>query len=155
MSELKKSVITEAVNIIANSDIDLSTMFNQDGLLKQLTKELVEKALEGELKNHLGYEKYKHNDTSDNYRNGHSTKNLITDQGTLDIKVPRDRQGSFDPQIVSKHQSRIKGLDEKIVSLYAKGISVNDIHIQLKELYGAEISPSLISDITSEVIGLV
>lgn len=155
MSELKKSVITEAVNIIANSDIDLSTMFNQDGLLKQLTKELVEKALDGELKNHLGYEKYKHNDTSDNYRNGHSTKNLITDQGPLDIKIPRDRQGSFDPQIVSKHQNRIKGLDEKIISLYAKGMSINDIHIQLKELYGAEISPSLISDITSEVIDLV
>lgn len=155
MSELKKSAITEAVNLLANSDLDLSTMFNQDGLLKQLTKELVEKALEGELKNHLGYDKYQHNDSSDNYRNGYSSKNLVTEQGTLEIDVPRDRQGNFEPQIVSKHQNRIKGLDEKIISLYAKGMSINDIQIQLKELYGAEISSSLISDITEEVLELV
>ena len=71
-------MITEAVNLIANSELDLSTMFNQDGPLKQLTKELVEKALEGELKNHLGYDRYNHNGTSDNYINGHSSKNLIT-----------------------------------------------------------------------------
>ena len=108
MSDLKKSTITEAVNLIANSELDLSTMFNQDDLLKQLTKELVEKALEGELKNHLGYEKYKYNDSSDNYRNGYISKNLVTEQGTLEIDVPRDRQSSFEPQIIPKHQSRIK-----------------------------------------------
>ena len=152
---IEKSKITEAVDIITSSDIDLSNMFKKDGLLKQLTKELVERALEGELKHHLGYERYERDNGTNNSRNGHSSKNLVTEHGVVDINVPRDRNGSFDPLLVPKRQNRIDGFDEKVISLYAKGMSVTDIQIQLQELYGAQISTSLISQITNEVMDAV
>ena len=147
-----KNTVKNAVNMIANSDTDLSKLFDKDGLLKQLTKALVEKALQEELKDHLGHAKYEHVSSS-NYRNGTSNKKLLTDSGSLDIEVPRDRDSSFEPALVLKRESRLKGLDDKIISLYAKGMSVPDIQIQLQELYaGAEISTGLISRITNEVI---
>ncbi len=100
---------------------------------------------------HLGYSKYDRAET-ENARNGSFSKNLISENGTIELNVPRDRQGKFEPIIVSKKQTRIDGLDQKIISLYAKGMSVSDIKTQLQELYGAEISESLISRITDEVI---
>ena len=152
---IEKSKITEAVDIITSSGVDLSNMFQEDGLLKQFTKELVERALEGELKHHLGYDRYERDNGTNNSRNGHSNKNLVTEHGALDINVPRDRNGSFEPLLVPKRQNRIEGFDEKIISLYAKGMSVTDIQIQLQELYGAKISTSLISQITNEVMEAV
>ena len=106
------------------------------GLLKQLTKGLVERALQAEMKHHLGYDRYEPN-RSENSRNGLGSKNLITENGTLKIDVPRDREGSFEPLLVPKRSTRMEGLDQKILSLYAKGMSVSDIKIQLQELYGA------------------
>ena len=100
---------------------------------------------------HLGYDRYERN-ISENARNGSFKKNLTTENGQLELEVPRDRKGSFEPVIVKKKQTRIEGLDDKIISLYAKGMSVSDIKIQMQELYGAEISESLISRITDDVI---
>ncbi|KJV78053.1 transposase, Mutator family protein [Rickettsia hoogstraalii str. RCCE3] len=100
---------------------------------------------------HLGYSKYDRAE-SENARNGSFSKNLISENGSIELNIPRDRQGKFEPIIVSKKQTRIDGLDQKIISLYAKGMSLSDIKTQLQELYGAEISESLISRITDEVI---
>jgi transposase-like protein len=111
----------------------------------------VEKALQSEMDEHLGYAKYDRID-SDNVRNGLSTKNLITDNGVITLDVPRDRESTFEPAIIPKRRTRINGLDQKILSLYAKGMSLSDIKLQIQELYGAEVSESLISRITDDVV---
>ena len=148
---INNEVVKQALDLISEKHTDLSGLFSEDGLLKQLTKGLVERALQAEMKQHLGFDKYEHKH-SDNSRNGQTTKSLITESGTLKIDVPRDRGGSFDPILVPKRSTRIDGLDQKILSLYAKGMSLSDIKIQLQELYGADISESLISNITNEVM---
>jgi putative transposase len=118
-----------------------------------LTKALVERALEGELTHHLGYAK---NDPvgygKGNSRNGKSRKTLKSEQGEVEIAVPRDRQGSFEPQLVRKHQTRWDGLDEKIIALYSRGMTVRDIQAQLQEMYGVDVSPGLISEVTDAVL---
>ena len=115
------AAISEAIDLLTSKGVDLSNMLASGGLLKQLTKRLVEKALESEMDNHLGYTKYDRTD-SDNARNGASSKNLITDNGLITIDVPRDRDAKFEPALIPKRQTRIDGLDQKILSLYAKGI---------------------------------
>lgn len=124
-----------------------------DGLLKQLTGALVERALGAELTDHLGYEAGDpEGHGSGNSRNGTSPKRLITEQGEIPIEVPRDRNGTFEPQLVKKHQRRFDGFDDKILSMYARGMTVRDIQEHLSELYGTEISPSLISAVTDAVV---
>src|SRR5262245_6579165 len=124
-----------------------------DGLLKQLTGALVERALNAELTDHLGYEPgAPEGSVTGNTRNGTSPKTLVTDQGEVPIEVPRDRQGTFEPKLVKKHQRRFTGFDDKILSMYARGMSVRDIQAHLSELYGTEISPSLISTVTDAVV---
>lgn len=143
--------INEAVDILIGSDSDFSNVLGKEGLIKQLSKCILERALEAEMQAHLGYDRYERN-ASENARNGSFKKNLTTENGQLELEVPRDRKGSFEPVVVKKKQTRIEGLDDKIISLYAKGMSVSDIKIQMQELYGAEISESLISRITDDVI---
>jgi putative transposase len=127
-----------------------------EGLLKQLTAALVERALEAELTDHLGYEANAvEGRGTGNSRNGAGKKTLQTEQGPLPIEVPRDRNGTFEPQLVKKHQRRFDGFDDKILALYARGMSVRDIQAQLSELYGTDVSPSLISTVTDEVFGEV
>jgi putative transposase len=123
------------------------------GLLKRLTAAIVERVLSAELTAHLGYEPGEgpSGETS-NTRNGSSAKTLLTDQGTVDIRVPRDREGSFEPQLVKKHQRRLEGFDEKVLALYARGMTVRDIQSYLEELYGTEVSPDLISRVTDSVL---
>lgn len=127
-------------------------LIGENGLLKQLTKMLVERALEVEMTDHLGHGKSGEvtNETA-NTRNGHSAKTLKGDFGALPLDIPRDRQGSFDPQIVGKHQTRWTGFDDKIISLYARGLTVREIQSHLEEIYGTEVSPSLISAVTDAV----
>ena len=143
--------INAAVDILLESEKDLPNILGKEGLLKDLSKRILERALEIEMQSHLGYERYSRS-SSDNARNGNFTKNLATEHGTLTLNVPRDRKGDFEPMIVKKGQSRISGLDDIIISLYAKGMSVSDIKIQLQELYNTEISESLISRVTDEVL---
>jgi len=128
-------------------------LMGADGLLKQLTKALVERMLEGELKHHLGYEKHDPaGNGSGNSRNGKSKKTLKGDVGELPIEVPRDRNGTFEPKIIEKHQTRFDGFDDKILSMYARGMTVRDIQGHLKELYGVDVSAGLISDVTDGVM---
>jgi putative transposase len=128
-------------------------LIGQNGLLKQLTKALVERALDAELTHHLGYEK---NDPqgrgSGNSRNGKGKKKLKGDFGEVEIEVPRDREGEFEPKIVGKHQRRFTGFDGKILSMYARGMSTREIQGHLLEIYKVEVSASLISEVTDAVV---
>ena len=128
-------------------------LIGENGLLKLLTKKLVERALQAEMAEHLGHAK---NDTvanvAGNTRNGKSKKTLKGDFGELPIEIPRDRHGSFEPQIITKHQTRWSGFDDKILSLYARGMTVREIQSHLQEMYGAEVSPTLISSVTDAVM---
>ena len=127
-----------------------------EGLLKQLTGALVERALEAELTDHLGYDEHAvEGRGSGNSRNGSGTKTLQTEQGPVPIEVPRDRNGTFEPKLVKKHQRRFNGFDDKILGMYARGMSVRDIQAQLSELYGTEISPDLVSSVTDAVVAEV
>ena len=127
-------------------------LIGENGLLKQLTKMLVERALEAEMSEHLGHEKSETvTNAAGNTRNGHSAKTLQGDFGELPLDIPRDRQGAFQPQLVAKHQTRWTGFDDKIISLYARGLSVREIQGHLEEMYGTDISPSLISAVTDAV----
>ena len=149
--EIEEEKVTAAIDMLIDKDTDLSGILQQDGLIKQLSKRLIEKALEAEMQDHLGYNKHERSKES-NARNGLINKEIITENGPINIEVPRDRESKFTPVIVPKRKTRIDGLDQKILSLYAKGMSLSDIRIQLEELYGSEISESLISKITDEVI---
>ena len=122
-----------------------------DGLLTQLTKAVLERALAEELTDHLGYEK---GDPagSGNSRNGATPKRVHTDVGTVDVDAPRDRNGSFEPRIVPKGTSRLEGFDDKIIALYAKGMTVRDVAAHLREIYGVEVSHDLISRVTDGVL---
>ena len=144
--------ISGAIDLLVEQGVDLSTSLSEGGILKQLTKRLVERALQSEMDNHLGYPKYERVDSTANGRNGSSQKGLITNNGVVTIDVPRDRESNFEPVLIPKRQTRIDGLDQKILSLYAKGMSLSDIKLQLHELYGAEVSESLISRITDDIM---
>ena len=127
-------------------------LIGENGLLKQLTKVVVEKALQAELTAHLGHECHETiTNGARNSRNGSSQKTLKGDFGELPINVPRDRHGSFEPQLVAKHQTRWTGVDDKIISLYARGMTVREIQAHLEEMYGTEVLPSLISSVTDAV----
>jgi putative transposase len=129
-------------------------LIGEGGLLKQLTKALIERALKGELTHHLGYEpKGEAAKTgTTNRRNGSSRKKLKGDFGEMEIAVPRDREASFEPRIVAKHQTRWTGFDDKVLSMYARGMTTREIQGHLEEMYGVEVSPGLISQVTEEVI---
>ena len=128
-------------------------LIGENGLLKQLTKRLVERALEAEMAEHLGHGKNEPvANPRGNTRNGKSKKTLKGEFGELPIDIPRDRDGSFEPQIVPKHQTRWTGFDDKILSLYARGMTVREIQAHLEEMYGAEVSPTLISTVTDAVM---
>jgi putative transposase len=145
--EINKNLLDE---LISQSGGEL---LGPSGLIKQLTKALLERMLEGELTHHLGYEKHDpagHN--SGNSRNGKSKKTLKGGSGEMTIEVPRDRQGTFEPLIVEKHQTRFDGFDNKIISMYARGMTVRDIQGHLKEMYGVEVSPAFISNVTDQVM---
>jgi putative transposase len=149
--KIDNTKINAAVDLLIENDVDFSNALGESGLIKQLSKRILEKALQIEMDNHLGYSRYDRSEFQ-NARNGAFQKTLITNNGTIELDVPRDRNGNFEPAIVKKKQSRVAGLDQKIVSLYAKGMSLSDIQMQLQELYDANISESLISKITDGVV---
>lgn len=128
-------------------------IMGENGLLKQLTKAILERALQAELTDHLGFERHEvagHH--SGNSRNGSSRKTLKGDFGELELETPRDRQASFEPKIVAKGQRRFSGFDDKIISMYARGMSTREIEGHLEEIYGIEVSPTLISNVTEAVL---
>ena len=124
-------------------------------MLKDLLGDTVQNMLESELDNKLGYSKYDYkNKETDNSRNGHRKKIVTSDLGEIELNVPRDRDGEFEPQVVKKHQTDISGIDEQIISMYAKGMSTRDIEAHIKEIYGFSASPTLVSKITDKVLPL-
>jgi putative transposase len=128
-------------------------LVGEGGLLQQLTKRVLESALEGEITDHLGYDKHDPaGKDSGNSRNGHRSKTVTTDVGPVQIAVPRDRGGSFEPQLVKKRQRRLTGVDEMVLSLSAKGLTHGEISAHLAEVYGASVSKQTISTITDKVI---
>jgi putative transposase len=128
-------------------------LLSEEGLFKQLKKALLERALGAELSEHLGYEKGDPaGHGTGNSRNGYSDKTVLTEDGAIEIAVPRDRNGSFEPVIVPKGERRLEGFDDRIVSLYARGMTVREIQGHLQELYGVEVSPDLISRVTDAVL---
>lgn len=128
-------------------------IIGENGLLKQLTKALLERALQAELTEHVGYEKHDPaGNNSGNSRNGTSKKSLKGDFGEIELETPRDRNGSFEPKIVSKGQTRFTGFDDKIISMYSRGMTTREIEGHLKEMYGIEVSPTLVSNVTEAVM---
>jgi len=128
-------------------------LLGENGLLKQLTKSLVERAMQGEMTEHLGYKKHSiTGNRSGNSRNGISTKTIKSDHGNFPVEIPRDRNGTFEPQIIPKGQTRFDGFDDKIISMYSRGMTTRDIQMHLQDMYNVEVSPTLISNITNEVI---
>lgn len=123
------------------------------GILNQLKKALLERALSGEMNHHLGYSKHsKKGINSGNSRNGTSTKKVLTEDGELELDIPRDRNADFEPQIIKKNQRRFDGFDDKILSMYARGMTLREIQGHLQEIYGVEVSPDLISTVTDEIV---
>lgn len=130
-----------------------SAVAGPDGLLKQLTAAILNRALEAEMAEHLGYERgAAPSDDDDNRRNGHREKTVRTDRGEIDIEVPRDRDGSFEPKIVPKHRRSFAGFDDKILSMYARGMTTREIQGHLQEIYGIDVSPDLVSRVTDAVV---
>jgi putative transposase len=150
---IRKEILDELIRDYKNPE----DLMGEQGLLKQLTKALLERAMESELTHELGYEK---NDKSSlkesgNRRNGTSSKTVRSKHGEIELDIPRDRDSEFEPVLIGKHQRRFDGFDDMILSLYAKGVSTRDIRSHIEEMYGVEVSPSLISAVTDNVQDLV
>ena len=138
----RKVVQSDLIDLLLADYRKPEDLIGENGILKQLTKAIVERALQDELAIHLGHDKHEAvANEHGNTRNGSSAKTLKGDFGALPIDIPRDRDGSFDPQLIAKHQTRWSGFDDNILSLYARGITVREIQSHREEMYGAEVSP--------------
>ena len=147
--EIRKDLLDELIKDYKKPE----DLIGETGLLKQLTKALVERALAAELTHHLGYEKYDPaGNNSGNSRNGATPKTVKGDFGEIVVETPRDRNGSFEPQLIQKHQTHFDGFDEKILSMYARGMTTREIQGHLQQMYGVEVSPTLISTVTDAVL---
>lgn len=131
----------------------MDDVVGKDGLMQKLFKEVMQQLLEAEMEEHLGREKYERTSSEDkNYRNGYSPKNIRSSFGEVELDIPRDRSASFEPKVVKKYETVCNDLDKKIIGLYACGMSVRDIQSEMEELYGIDVSPSMISKITDKVV---
>jgi len=149
MSTIKTELLDELLSGVKTPD----DLLGDGGVFRQLKKALLERALGAELTHHLGYEKGTPTGRARaNSRNGRSAKTVLTDDGEIDLSIPRDRAGTFEPVLVPKGVTRLDGFDARIVSLYARGLSVREIQAHLKEMYGTEVSPDLISRVTDAVL---
>jgi putative transposase len=147
MPRRKEPRIPDAILDQLLAGADPKTAFDPNGLLDDLKKALAERALNAEMDHHLAGE-----GGTGNGRNGYGRKTVVTDTGKLDLQIPRDRQASFDPQLIAQYQRRFPGFDDKVISMYARGMSTREIVGHLRELYGIEVSPDLISAVTDAVL---
>lgn len=150
---ISKEVLDELIKDYQNPE----DLLGENGLLKQLTKALLERAMEAELTHELGFAKHDKSPLKEtgNRRNGTSAKTIKSKHGEIELAVPRDRQAEFEPQIIKKHQRRFEEFDDLIVSLYARGLSTREIKAHIAEIYGVEVSPTLVSTVTDNVSELV
>jgi len=148
-----KSIDHELIDNLLKDYQKPADLIGENGLLKQLTKQLLERAMAAELTEHVGYDKHDvAGNNSGNSRNGKSTKTLKGTFGELALETPRDRNGTYEPRIIEKHQTRFTGFDANIISLYARGLSTREIQQHLEEIYGVEVTAGLISSVTDEVL---
>lgn len=155
MDPLAPVIRPELLDELLKLTKDPKALFGAQGVLQQLKGALMERILEGELTEHLGYEPSAvEGRGTGNSRNGHTQKTVTTESGPVDIRVPRDRAGTFEPQLVPKHARRLEGFDEHVLSLYGRGMSMREIQEHLRHLYGTEISPDLITRVTDAVLEL-
>lgn len=146
---IKPEILDELLSGVSSPE----ELIGDAGLFRQLKKALMERALGGELTHHLGYERGDPAGRgSGNSRNGHSAKTVLSEDGELELAIPRDRAGTFEPQLIPKGVTRLDGFDDKIISLYARGLTVREIQGHIREIYGAEVSPDLISRVTDAVM---
>jgi putative transposase len=151
--EIRRKLPDEVVDELLAGARTEEEIVGPGGLLSQLTKRLVERALEVELTDHVGYEPHQEPPGgAGNTRNGSTPKTLITEHGRVGIDAPRDRDGSFAPKIVRKRQRRFEGFDEKILALYSRGLSTRDIEAHIAEIYGVHVGRDLISRVTDAVM---
>ena len=135
------------------SENNISSVADVYSLLKESFKDILQELMEAELDASLGYEKNKKGDlVTANKRNGHSPKTLKSQYGEFQVDVPRDRNGEFEPKLIPKYQRDVSGIEEQVISLYARGMSTRDIHDQLKDLYGIELSAEMVSKITDKIL---
>ncbi len=146
---IKQETLDDLLSGVSSPD----DLLGDGGLFRQLKKALMERALEGELTHHLGYSK---GDVAGrktgNSRNGHSKKTMLGEDGEIDLAIPRDRTGTFEPKLIPKGERRFDGFDDKVISLYARGLTVREIRGHLHEIYGVDVSPDLISRVTDAVL---
>ena len=149
MARRKQPVIPDQLldQLLAGTDAKMA--FEKDGLLDELKKALAERVLNAEMDHHLDACAA---DGRANSRNGYGKKQVLTETGKIALEVPRDRLSTFDPQLIAKYQRRFPGFDEKIISMYARGMSVREIQGHLRELYGIDVSPDLVSAVTDAVL---
>jgi putative transposase len=147
---IRKEILDELIRDYKNPE----DLLGENGLLKELTKALLERAMDAELTYELGFEKYDKSSLKENTnrRNGTTPKTVKSKHGEIELQIPRDRENEFEPQIIRKHQRRFDGFDQTILSLYARGLSVREIKAHLHEIYGVEVSPDLISSVTEAVL---
>jgi putative transposase len=135
---------------------NLKTVTDVHNALKEMFGDTIQRMLEAELENELGYSKYNYkNKKTSNCRNGYSKKDVQTDMGEVQLQVPRDRKGEFEPVVVKKHQNDVSSIEDQVLSMYAKGMSVRDIQTHLNDIYGVEASPALISNITDKIMPVI
>lgn len=147
MARRKQPTIPDALLDQLLAGADPKSAFDSNGLLDSLKKALTERALNAEMDHHLSGD-----EEAGNGRNGYGRKTVLTETGKLELEIPRDRRATFDPQLIAKYQRRFPGFDDKIVSMYARGMSVREIAGHLRELYGVDVSPDLISTVTDAVL---
>ena len=141
--------------LLEEHGISQAAVLGENGLIAQLKKRVVERALAGELTHHLGYAKGEAPEEVDNHRNGYSKKTVVGEDGAMEIEVPRDRSGSFEPILIAKGQKRFEGFDEKIIAMYARGMTVREIQGFLLDHYKVEVSADFISTVTDSVLEAV
>jgi transposase-like protein len=142
-----------ADQLLGRAQAEGAELLGPDGLLSQVTRAVLERALAEEMTGHLGYEKHDPAGRgSGNSRNGMTPKTVLTDVGAVDLAVPRDRNGTFEPQIARKGQTRLEGFNDRIIALYARGMTTRDIRAHLREMYDVDVSPDLISRVTDGVL---
>jgi putative transposase len=150
---ISKEILDQLIKDYQNPE----DLLGEQGLLKQLTKALLERAMQAELTHELGFEKHDRQmaKESSNRRNGSTSKTVRSKHGEINLEIPRDRESEFEPQIVKKHQRRFDGFDDLILSLYSRGLSTREIQSHIEEIYGVEVSPDLVSSVTENITELV
>jgi len=149
----EKDILDQILDTIDFRGLTQDEVVGQGGLIKQLTGKILQRALEAEMTEHLGYEKNSNaGDNSGNSRNGHTEKTVLLENQSATIEVPRDRNGTFEPIIVPKHEKRVPLFNDQIISMYSFGMSDRDIKKHLEQIYNVEVSPDLISRVTNSVL---